>query len=203
MTNEQPPTGEDYEDLRDLLTEELRQGVDEGRFLIAGPGQNDKPVVVDAETKRWVTGSGRPLNANDPAYIGKVTAWRRSKVFSEALEQMIPAWEGDSPEAIISFQELIQAAREAVVGEPVIEEHTCSHCGEVDVIINGRKRDNKVLMFLIERLAGAANKTTTVNLHSEELIRLMSDNRVLHDVSIVALSAEERADRVRRVQEAG
>jgi hypothetical protein len=193
------------DDLYLLLTEELRTGVDEGRYLIAGPGQNDKPVVIDADTKRWVTGSGRPLNANDPAYIGKVTAYRRSKVFSEALEQLIPAFADDDehPDAIISFQELIQAAKECVVGLPEAVDVTCPcGCGHEFRYLVGAKRDSKMIMFLIERLAGAANKSMTVNMHSEELIKTVSDSRVLHEIEVVSLTAEERAERRRKVLEA-
>ncbi len=193
------------DDLYVQLTPELQAGVDEGRFLIAGPGQNDKPVVVDAVTKQFVKGSGRPLNANDSAYIGKVTAYRRSKAYNEALEQLIPSFEDDenSPDAIISFQELIQAAKECVVGMPEAIEVKCPcGCNHVWRELIGAKRDSKMIMFLIERLAGAANKTQTVNLHSEELVRVLNDTRVLHEIQVISLTPEQRADRIRQIAEA-
>jgi len=202
--NDETPDVIDHSALRELLSDELRSKVDTGEYIITGPGSNDKPVVVDADTGRWVKGSGRSLNAPDSAYVGQVTAYKRSKAYNEALEMLVPAWAGqdEAPDAIISFQELIQAAKEAIIGEPEYREIVCVHCEEKSRVFVGRKRDNKVLMFMIERLAGAANKTSTVNIHSEELIRMLSEERVLHEGEFVALSTEERANRIRAVQDA-
>lgn len=190
------------DNLFNLLTPELQAGVINGSLEIQGPGQNDKPVVVDAQTKKWVKGSGRPLNANDPAYIGKTTAYKRSKPWADALHQLAPSWKDDedAPDAIISFQELIQAAKEAIVGQPEFKEHECSECHHVDRVWVGTKRDNKVLVFMIERLAGAANKTQTINTHSEELIRILNDTHVLTEVTFVGMTPEERTKKTLDMQ---
>ena len=63
------------------------------------------------------------------------------------------------------------------------------------------KPDVKMLTFLIERLAGAAQKTQEINLHSEEIVKIMEDKRVLHQIEVISLSPEERANRRRQVLE--
>jgi len=192
---------ESQADLYALLSEDLKVGVDEGRFLVLGPGQNDKPVVIDAETKRWVKGSGRPLTANDPAYIGKVTAFRRSNRFNEAIEQFVPVAREDSPYAITSLEELIEAAVKLAVPEPKRYDVTCPECKHEHYITVDAPPNQKMVEFLIKRLAGDATKTTNVNMHSEEMVRTLSDTRIVHEIEIISLTPEQRAARIRAVQE--
>lgn len=188
-------------DLYALLSEDLKVGVDEGRFLVLGPGQNDKPVVIDAETKRWVKGSGRPLTANDPAYIGKTTAFKRSNRFNEAIEQFVPVAREDSPYAITSLEELIEAAVKLAVPEPKRYDVTCPECRHEHSITVDAPPNQKMVEFLIKRLAGDATKTTNVNMHSEEMVRTLSDTRIVHEIEIISLTPEQRAARIRAVQE--
>lgn len=188
-------------DLFDLLTEPLRAGVEDGSMRLVGPGQNDKPVVVDAVTGRWVAGSGRPLGANDSALVGKVHGFKHSKGYVEALEHFIPA-EAGGEGAIMSLEELLVAAKKAVID--VTEKHQviCPACDHKHYITIGGKADAKVLTFLIERIVGAAQKTQEINLHSEELVKVLSDTRVLHTLQVVALTPEQRAANIRAIQEA-
>ena len=186
-----------------LLSPELRAGVDEGRFKLVGPGKNpEKPVVVNATTGRWVRGSGRPLNANDPAEVGKKHGFKHSNNYQEAMDMLVPAFRTGNEYAIMTLEELLVAAKAAVLGDPLYEKQTCPECETTFVARTGTKRDSKVLVFLIERLIGAAQKKTDVNVHSEELIHLISDTRVLAQIEVVSLTPEVRAARARAISEA-
>lgn len=190
------------EELVDLLTPELREKVEAGEYRIQGEGQNPaKPVVIDAATGRIVKGSGRPQNANDIAAVSKQTAFKRSKSYNEALEVMAPAYR-DTPGAIISLEELIEQAKKLIVPEKRKHKKDCPQCHTEVVFEVDRLPDAKTLIFMIERLAGAAAKTTEVNVHSEEYVRILHDKRVVQQVEIVALTAEQRAANARAVLEA-
>lgn len=189
--------------LRNLLTPELRSRVESGEYEIVGMGQNDKPVVVNADTKRFVKGSGRPLNANDPAWTGKVTAYKRSAAYKDALEQFIPAWKDDSPDAITSLEELVASAKKLATPQKVKMEKECPcGCGESVVFEVDKLPDAKMVMFLIERLAGAATKTENINVRSEEVIALLTDKSLATGLQIVSLTPEQRAENARRIAEA-
>lgn len=194
------------DELLELLSPELREKVESGEYRVA-PGQNAlKPYVTDAATGRVVKGSGRPLGANDPAQVARTSAYKKTKNYSQAMELMVPV-EKNSPGAIMSFEELLEQARKLVIPENRRYTKDCPVCHE-----NGlrtqvtfqveRAPDVKTLIFLIERLAGEAAKTTDVNVHSEEIVRVLHDQRILQQVEIVTLSADERAERIRRVIDA-
>ena len=186
-----------------LLDPEVLQKIGEGEYTIAGPGQREgKPVVVNAATGRWVKGSGRPLNANDPATVGKVHGFKHSRKYNEALESFIPADKDGSDFAILSLEELLVAARSAVIDVVQFIEAQCPACDQRFKVESAGKPDAKVLTFLIERLVGAAKKTEEVNVHSEEVVRIMNDTRVLHQIEVVSLTPEERAARKRAIIEA-
>lgn len=200
-------TPEQTDDLFALLAPELQERVRLGEVRIVAPGKNEKPVVIDA-AGHPVKGSGQYLAAPDAGYVSKTTAYKRSKAYNEAITQMVGAWKNDEtlPDAILSLEELISAAKRLAVPEPVtqIVEHECSECGHQDSVAfrTDAKPDQKMLAFLIERLAGAAAKTENINIQSEEMIRIMSDQHVLHEVTFVGLTAEQRAERARQIMDA-
>lgn len=186
-----------------LLDPEVLRKIEEGEYAIAGPGQREgKPVVVNAATGRWVKGSGRPLNANDPALVGKIHGFKHSRKYNEALESFIPADKDGSDFAILSLEELLVAARKAVIDVVQYIDATCPECDHEFRVESVGKPDAKVLTFLIERLVGAAKKTEEVNIHSEEVVRIMNDTRILSQVEVVSLTPEERAARARTISEA-
>lgn len=187
-----------------LLTDELRDGVEAGRLRITGPGwKPEKPVVVDAVTGHWVEGSGRPAGANDPAVVGKVHGFKHSKSYQETLDLLVPPRREDNAQAIVTLEELLVAAKAMVVGEATFDlvmcPCGCEHTFNTQV---GVKRDAKVLTFLIERIVGQAAKKTDVNIHSEELITMISDSRVLTQIEVISLTPEDRAARARAIAEA-
>ena len=184
-------------ELLDLLTPELRAGVEEGRYRLAGMGKT-KPVVVDATTNRWVKGSGRPAKANDPAVVGKVSAAKRSRPYTEALQAFMPADKDGSPDAIISLQEMIDLAARAVRGGPVEVQCPCECSKKFSVNI---KSDTKLLAFLIERIGGRATETKDINLRGDHFVRILQDQTPLsRDIEVVALDPKERAERARIIE---
>jgi len=188
-------------DLYALLSDDLRVGVDEGRFRVVGEGQDDKPVVVDATTGRWVKGSGRSLNANDPAQVGRETAFKRSRAYGEVLEAFLPAWRGDSDAAISSLEELVAAAVKLAQGHETAYDVVCPSCEHKHVIQVAAPPNQKMVEFLIKRLAGDATKTINTNTRSEEIVKVMSDQRILHQIEVIDITPEERARRKREVIE--
>ena len=186
-----------------LLDPEVLRKVQEGEYAIAGPGAREgKPVVINAATGRWVKGSGRPLNANDPALVGKIHGFKHSRGYVEALEQFIPAEKDGTDLAIVSLEELLVAARKSVIDVVQYIDAQCPECDHKFRVESVGKPDAKVLTFLIERLVGAAKKTEEVNFHSEEVINILNDTRVLHQIEVVSLTPEERAARKRAIIEA-
>lgn len=168
-----------------------------GEYVIRGPGQNPlKPVVVEAATGRIVKGSGRPINANDPAVVGKVSAAKRSRAYNEALQAFVPVDRDGTPEAIVSLQELMEAAARVATGKSV--EVVCAHCSQPFNASIGV--DSKVLTFLLERLLGRATETKDINIRSEQLVAMLHDYSPSQAREVIALTPEERADRARRAQ---
>lgn len=184
-------------DLLELLTPELREKVEAGEYVIRGPGQNDKPVVVDT-SGRIVKGSGRPLNANNPAVVGKVSAAKRTRTYNEALQHFVPVDRNGTPEAIVSLEEILQAAARVATGKPIAV--TCPECEKDFMAPIGV--DSKVLVWLGERLLGRATETKELNLRGEHLVRVLQDQTPIREIEVVALDPKERAERARAIREA-
>jgi hypothetical protein len=101
----------------------------------------------------------------------------------------------------MSLEELLVAARRVTTETTSKVRTACPECNHAfDVTVEGRP-DSKVLTFLIERLVGAAKKTEEISLHSEELVRILSDQTILHKISVVGITPDERADRIRAVKQ--
>lgn len=185
----------DANGLLDLLTPELREKVEAGEYVIRGPGQNDKPVVVDT-AGRIVKGSGRPPNANNPAVVGKVSAAKRSRAYAEAMQAFIPVDREGSNEAIVSLEELLESAARVATGKAVGV--SCPECRHEFLAQIGV--DSKVLTFLLERLLGRATETKDINIRSEQLVAMLHDYTPSKAREVIAVSPQERAERARRAQ---
>lgn len=186
------------EGLIDRVEPEIRDRILAGELLIE-PGQRpEKPVLKDAATGRFIKGSGRPVNANDPAITGKVSAYKQTKSFTEWFDAFIPAVAEDNPDAIISLQELIETAARVSRGEDV--EIECSNCKSKNWY--AIKPNAKLLSFLIERRVGKAKETQDINLRSESIIQLLQDPRPIGVVEVITMTPEERIERRRQIEEA-
>lgn len=156
-------------------------------------------MVIDAETGRFVKGSGRPLKANDAALVGRKTGWMRRRSTQEFFEQLLPAEREDSSHAVTSLRELMTQAAKLANGVPTkVECPKCEHTW-----MEPLRPDSKVLTFLIERAVGKAPETKDVNITGriEQITAVLNDPTPLRTIEVVALSPEERAARKRAMAE--
>lgn len=182
------------------LTSAVLAQIEAGTARITAPGQTPgRPVVRNVKTGHPVKGSGRERNANDIALVAKTTGFKRSRAYNEALEQLMPAWKGDSEAAVSSLEELLEAVKKVTTDTTARHDVKCPECAHEWTITIAGRPDPKVLTFMVERLVGAAKKTEEVTSRSEEVIRVMNDQRVLHSIEVIDLTPKERAERVRQV----
>lgn len=182
--------------LYDLLTPELRAMVDSGEAFVEGPGQKiDKPIVKYTANGRYVKGSGRSPNANDPAVLGRMTAYKRTKSFTEWFDDFIPSVREENPNAIIALDELLEAAAKVAQGWEETKYFDCEKCHHANAVEVNVKPDTKMLMFLIERRVGKAKETQEINIRSEQIVQMLHDNTPINDIQVIDISAETRAER--------
>lgn len=154
-----------------LITDpDIKERVIEGQILVCDPEtwyDSDRPVLRHAETKALVKGSGRIKGAKDVAVASKETAFTRRKGYRAWLESYIPPDLEDSPNAIISFSELVQNLIDACNGVPAY--YKCQHdgCNENHQFV--LKRDPGTLYKLIENLSGKARETQDININSTHM----------------------------------
>jgi hypothetical protein len=185
------------EALIEAAPDDLQDAIREGRLEVL-PGQKGKPVVRDAQTKRIVKGSGRPLRANDPASVGSKAAVRRSNSYREAVEQMIsliPGGEGKK-----TFEDLFDVLWDAIEGSPQTLE--CKSCGEKNVYY--MKKDAATAFKLYENLVGKARETKDINVEGTQLTQILERRTVdvhVHGVDRNNVSAKRAALEVAFVDE--
>ena len=151
--------------------------------------------MVDA-SGHFVKGSGRSLKANNPAVIGKISAAKRSRAYTEALQAFVPVDREGTPEAITSLEELMTAAARVATGKSVGV--TCPNCQtEFGASIGV---DSKVLTWLLERVLGRATETQNINVRSEQLVQMLTDYTPSGAREVVAVTPAERAERARQAR---
>jgi hypothetical protein len=137
------------EALLEALDPETRELVEGGDILITEIGQNGRPVLIDATTKQFVTGTGRPQNANDIGQIAKETAFKRTNAYREAWESMFAI---GGPEGARSFSDLVDTLWWAAQGAPQLADCHHAGCGRKHLAV--LKPDAKVLMQMVDNLVG-------------------------------------------------
>lgn len=162
------------------------------------PGQNpDKPVIVDARTKRMMEGSGRPPKANDPVLVGKGTGYKNSTEYRKAFEALFPAG-GDIDERG-SLAWWFDQAWAAAEGSPQYVDcpHPDSHVDKSDGPLKhvvAFKKDAALIFRMIELAVGKAPQTINLNSKSEQIVQSL-EYRV-YDVTLHGID-EGEADRRR------
>jgi hypothetical protein len=137
------------EALMEALDPETRELVEGGDIIITEIGQNGRPVLIDATTKQFVTGTGRPKAANDIGEIAKQTAFKRTNAYREAWESMFAI---GGPEGARSFSDLVDTLWWAAQGAPQLAD--CHHAGCGRKHLSVLKPDAKVLMQMVDNLVG-------------------------------------------------
>ena len=180
------------------LPEQLREMVEAGEYQVWGEGQGGKPVVLDA-SGHIVAGSGRYPNANDPAEVGRKSAFKRSRKYRELLEAFV----GDDPEAKYQFEHLVDLAFEAANGSPQLID--CPHpsiCPEKKTRhVVAFKRDGQLIFKLLELLVGKAKETVETT-HDERRLEVLVDARS-QPVGVFDIDPREAAERREQLMNEG
>lgn len=179
--------------LIDLIPPELKARVEAGELEIL-PGQNpERPVVRDAQSKQLVPGSGRYPRANDVGRVSRLTAYKRTNSYRQALEQNWPM-EGDedTPRTIAWLSKQAMLAAE---GSP--QTISCPECGYRGV--HAFKKDGLLLFKLIELLTGKARETQDLNIHSESLVAVLNNREPIGEITVHTIdprTAQERRETI-------
>jgi len=136
------------EKLIQSLDDEAREMVESGEWKITGEN-NGRAVIVDAGTGRWVKGTARPANANDPAEVARATAYKRTPAWREAWQNVFHLGGEDGG---VGFEALVEKLWWAVNGAKQVVD--CPHldCQKKHVV--AFKPDPKVMMQMVESLIG-------------------------------------------------
>jgi hypothetical protein len=182
------PTDEDL----DLLTDDLRAGVEAGELTLQHPDTWYSPLrpVVKRDGK-MVKGSGKIKGSKDAAVASRETGYKRTKGYQETLEALLPAERADSPSAVSSLRELVEAFWQAVKGSP--QKVSCPECGVTSVY--AFKQDPHAIMKMIERLTGRAKETQDINIHSESIVALLNERTNMRELQVITIDPEEERRR--------
>ena len=177
------PKRKNHPELLELLNPELREKVEKEGWSCY-EGQNPaKPVVLD-EYGRIAKGSGRWPNANDPGLMGKLTGYKKSETYRQALETLVPM-DGDENRRG-SFAWWLQQGMEAAEGSP--QRVQCNACGKPQVV--AFKKDGNLIFKIVELLSGKAKETQDINLKSQQLIAVLNERTPLDKVHVFTIDEE-------------
>lgn len=187
-----------------IAAPELRERVVSGDVLVCNPRtwySESKPVLRDSKTKRLVPGSGKVKGSKDAAVASKETAYKRRKGYRSLIEEYIPPSDlKDTPNAIISFRELIDNLIDACNGSP--QYVSCPHedCKEKHFVVF--KKDPGVLFKLYENLAGRAKETSELNINSTHLAMQLNERTPVDAIQVRSLDREIIEARFKEIKEA-
>lgn len=194
-------TAQEIEAIIDLIPERFQSGVLDGSLVVRPPVHwysSDKPVIVGAHDNHIK--HGRYATANNPAILGKTSAYKRKRAYREMKEIYIGSEPGEHRDQIISLKEIIDALWDAANGSP--QEVDCPHpelhtgrdiAGLRHVI--AFKKDPNALFKLYENLVGRANETTDINVNQSHLVRLLHDTTPLQNITVIDMSPAEVYER--------
>lgn len=177
------------EDLIQYVPEYLIARVHAGELELLPGQREDKPVIREVATGRLVPGSGRYPRANDPAALGRATAYKHSNNYRQAFELLFPLEGGEDKPGSMAW--VAKMCREAAEGSP--QSVNCPSCGERSVV--AFKKDGVLLFKILELLVGKARETQDLNVKSESLIAVLNAREDIKDIIIHAIdprTAQER-----------
>lgn len=211
VSKKTPPKGSrlsvtEIEEIIDLIPERFQPGVLDGSLAVRPPihwWSEDKPVIVDSATNH--IRYGRYATANNPALLGKLSAYKRKKSYREMQQIYIGSEPGEHEKQIISLKEIIDALWDAANGSP--QEVDCPH----PELHTGRdiaslkhviafKKDPNALFKLYENLVGKATETTDINVNQSHLVKLLSDPTPMRDITVISMSPQEVYERKKLIE---
>lgn len=195
-------TAGEIEEIIELVPERLKPGVLDGSLIIRPQSMwwsEDKPVIVDADTKRLK--HGRYATANDPALISKQSAYKRKRGYKEMQSIYIGAEPGETLEQITSLKEIIENLLDAANGSPQEVKVECPHpdiCpygGGKHVTTFAFKKDANAIFKLYENIVGKAAETSDVNINANHLVSLFNDRSLASDLVVIDLPPDQAYER--------
>lgn len=176
-----------------MVSIEHREGALAGLYEVL-PGKNpEKPVVREKESKQLVKGSGRYPGANDPAEVGKKSAFKRTASYREAMEQLV-ALDG-GPDQRGSFAWFLNRAYDAAEGKAVRVECFHEGCDDKHLEAVAFKPDAKIIFSIIEMMAGKATQAIEIDVNAVALTKVLQ----LRTVEVV-IHMQDPAERARRIK---
>lgn len=158
------------------------------------PGQNpDKPVVLNA-SGNFVPGSGRWPNANDPGWVSKTTAHKRTNSYRQAMETLVPL-EGDETTRG-SFAWWVAKAMEAAEGSP--QRVNCPSCGEASVY--AFKQDGNLIFKIVELMHGKARESQDINVQSHHIVEALNERTPVTGLQVRKLDDDVIEGRFKQIE---
>lgn len=113
---------------------------------------------------------------------------------------MVGAWKDDEtlPDALISLEEIVESAKQLALPSTKSYEAECPKCEHHFDIEVDAPPNQKMVEFLLKRIVGDATKTINTTNRNEDLVRVMSDQRIVQEIHVIDNTPEQRAERIRR-----
>lgn len=191
----------EIEEILDLIPERFQAGVLDGSLVVRPRDMwwsEDKPVIVDAHDNHIKY--GRYSTANNPTVVSRQTAYKRKRGYKEMQAVYIGAEPGEHEKQIISLKEVIDALWDAANGSPQYIDcpHPELHTGR-DVAglkhVVAFKKDPNALFKLYENLVGKATETTDINVNQNTLVKLLTDQTPLTELTVIDLPPDQIYER--------
>jgi hypothetical protein len=116
-------------------------------------GEKGNLILVDAKTKKYVTGTDRPEGSPDMAKVGRENAFKNTGAYREAWQSMFNlAGEVGG----VGFEELMHKLWWAVNGAEQLVKCTHDGCGRRHMV--AFKPDSKVMFQMVESVIGRASQ---------------------------------------------
>lgn len=199
---------EEAEMFLDLIPAHLHDGILDGT-LVVKPREmwysQSKPVVVEARNNHIK--HGRYITANNPAEIGRQSAYKRKASYREMQAIYIGVEPGEHEKQIISLKEVIDALWDAANGSPQMvkcphpELHPPGSKVPLEHVV-AFKKDPNALFKLYENLVGKAVETTDVNVNQTALVRLLQDDTPVSNLVVIDLPPDQVYEK-RKLLESG
>lgn len=194
-----PETGKNTivdDEIMSLVPEQFREGVLSGEYTVEPRYRwynPDKPVIVSTDTHR--IRSGRYINANNPAVIGRASAYKQTSSYRQMLETIVPL-DGNKDKRG-SFAWLLEQFHQACEGSPQLapcpHPDICPQGGKPHVI--AFKKEPAPMFKLIELMAGKAKETQEVNVNTKQLLSILNDNVPITEITVIDLPPEQARER--------
>lgn len=178
-----------------MENEELKQGVLDGTYYIAGPSDiPGKPMV------RWVSGpsKGKPVKgsgavrgaAKRMAETSKANAWKRTGAYRELLDHH---WKP-------KLEWMFEQAENMIKGGAVFVDAVCPECSHEFKVEAYKKGDAQALKVVWESLIGRATERKEVDVNIRALMAQLDERVAITDIEVIDVTPEQVSERMALAQ---